>query len=271
MLGTFSPPPWVSDPDMHYGTCVTHVPWCMPGSLISGFLWSLRRKKRSRHSWRTRNPQFCVSGTRPVATGKLEDIYYNTYCIYIRYAISRTMYGLSLASILETIELFIHGPWPFITFIITICCAFYIYMQVFTMSLRSSSSNFIPNRKKQSAAYISKDTTSVNLIHIEYSVGGHKRSRRLILLATKKVAAIGCPPMQRTRFMDSWTPGSDPHNHPHYIDIIMTTMASQITSLMVVYSIVYSGADQRKHQSSASLAFVRGIHRDRWIPRTKGQ
>ena len=33
----------------------------------------------------------------------------------------------------------------------------------------------------------------------------------------------------------------------------------------------YSGKDQRKHQSSASLAFVRGIHRDRWIPRTKGQ
>ena len=41
----------------------------------------------------------------------------------------------------------------------------------------------------------------------------------------------------------------------HYIDVIMTTMASQITSLTVVYSIVYSDADQRKHQSSASLAF----------------
>ena len=31
------------------------------------------------------------------------------------------------------------------------------------------------------------------------------------------------------------------------------------------------GANQSKHQSSASLAFVWGIHRDRWIPRTKGQ
>ena len=59
--------------------------------------------------------------------------------------------------------------------------------------------------------------------------------------------------------------------HQHYNDVIMTTIASQITSLTVVYSIVYSDADQRKHQSSASLAFVRGIHRDRWIPRTKGQ
>ena len=41
----------------------------------------------------------------------------------------------------------------------------------------------------------------------------------------------------------------------------MGTMVSQITSLTIVYSTVYSGADQRKHQSSASLAFVRGIHR----------
>ena len=41
----------------------------------------------------------------------------------------------------------------------------------------------------------------------------------------------------------------------------MDAIASQITSLTVVYSIVYSDADQRKHQSSASLAFVREIHR----------
>ena len=41
----------------------------------------------------------------------------------------------------------------------------------------------------------------------------------------------------------------------------MTMMASQIASLTIVYSTVYSGADQRKHQSSASLAFARGIHR----------
>ena len=41
----------------------------------------------------------------------------------------------------------------------------------------------------------------------------------------------------------------------------MGAMASQITSLAIVYSTVYLGADQRKHQSSVSLAFVRGIHR----------
>ena len=66
MPGTFSPPPLVSDPDMHHGTCLTHVPWCMSGSLTSGFLWNRWRRKRSRHSRRMRNPQFCVSGKRPM-------------------------------------------------------------------------------------------------------------------------------------------------------------------------------------------------------------
>ena len=46
-----------------------------------------------------------------------------------------------------------------------------------------------------------------------------------------------------------------------YSDVIMDAMASHITSLTIVYSTVYSGADQRKHQSSASLAFVWAIHR----------
>ena len=49
-------------------------------------------------------------------------------------------------------------------------------------------------------------------------------------------------------------------------------MTSQITSITIVYSTVYSGADQRKHQSSASLAFVWGeFTGDQWIPSTKGQ
>ena len=67
MPGTFSPPPRVSYPDMHYVTCVTHVPWCMPGSLTNGFLWSRWRGKRSRHSRRMRNPRFYVSGKKPMS------------------------------------------------------------------------------------------------------------------------------------------------------------------------------------------------------------
>ena len=73
MPGTFSPPPLVSDSDMHHGTCLTHVPWCMPGSLTSGFLWNRWRGKRSRHFRRMRNPQFWVSGKRPMAQ-KYDDV-----------------------------------------------------------------------------------------------------------------------------------------------------------------------------------------------------
>ena len=47
----------------------------------------------------------------------------------------------------------------------------------------------------------------------------------------------------------------------HYNDLIMSAMVFHITSLTIIYSTVYSGADQRRHQSSASLAFVRGSHR----------
>ena len=61
MPGTFCPPLGVSDPDMHHGTCVTHMPWCMTGSPTSCFRSSRWRGKRSR---RMRNLQFCVSGKR---------------------------------------------------------------------------------------------------------------------------------------------------------------------------------------------------------------
>ena len=63
----------------------------------------------------------------------------------------------------------------------------------------------------------------------------------------------------------------DLNDSTHYDDVRMGAIASQITSLAIFYSAFYSGVVQRKHQSSASLAFVWGIHRDRWIPRTKGQ
>ena len=47
----------------------------------------------------------------------------------------------------------------------------------------------------------------------------------------------------------------------HYCDVLMVSIASQITILTIVYSAIHSGADQRKHQSCASLAFAREIHR----------
>ena len=47
----------------------------------------------------------------------------------------------------------------------------------------------------------------------------------------------------------------------HYNDVIMSALASQITGVSIVYLTVFSGADQIRHQSFASLAFLRGIHR----------
>ena len=72
--------PLVSDPGMHHGTCVTHVPWCMSGSLNCG-----GGGKRSRHSRRMRNSQFYVSGKRPMAM-HLQPLYWfhsSTWHIFV--------------------------------------------------------------------------------------------------------------------------------------------------------------------------------------------
>ena len=58
-------------------------------------------------------------------------------------------------------------------------------------------------------------------------------------------------------FLNRW-PQSEIYHHS---DVIMIAMASQITCVLLLYSTVYSGADHRKNQSSASLAFLRGTHR----------
>ena len=69
------------------------------------------------------------------------------------------------------------------------------------------------------------------------------------------------------RFCRLWVlntlPLSSQHSctYVYYSDVIIGTMASYITGITIVFSTVYSGADQRKHQSSTSMGFVRGIHR----------
>ena len=62
-------------------------------------------------------------------------------------------------------------------------------------------------------------------------------------------------------FLAQLTSLSPSNSFTHNSDVIMRALASQITSVWIVCSTVCSGADQRKHQSSASVAFVRGIHR----------
>ena len=64
-------------------------------------------------------------------------------------------------------------------------------------------------------------------------------------------------PLSVTRRRSKWLTWSC----EHYSDVIMSVIATQITSFAIAYSTVYSGANQRKHQSSAWLTFVRCIHR----------
>ena len=77
------------------------------------------------------------------------------------------------------------------------------------------------------------------------------------LLLAKELAT---PSLRINKSLPYWVHGTFA-DETHYDNVIMGAMASQITSLTIVYSTVYSDADQRKYQSSASLAFVWGIHR----------
>ena len=81
MLWTFSPPRRVSDPDVHHGTCV--------GSLTSGFLWRRWRGKRSRHSRRMRDLQFCVSGKRPIMPCEWS----GTYLLVVAHSVEIASWG----------------------------------------------------------------------------------------------------------------------------------------------------------------------------------
>ena len=68
----------VRDPDMHHGTCVTHVPWCMPGSLTRGFF---RNQWWGKRSWRLRNPQFYLCGKRPIYWRLTWTLYMETFAV----------------------------------------------------------------------------------------------------------------------------------------------------------------------------------------------
>ena len=88
--------------------------------------------------------------------------------------------------------------------------------------------------------------------------GGHMIGRNV---SRSKRPVLDCAFKDQYRFSNSMMSVSSTVKNKHYSDVIMRVMASHITSLTTVYSTVYSGTVQRKHQSSASLAFERGIHR----------
>ena len=83
------------------------------------------------------------------------------------------------------------------------------------------------------------------------------------VICSHDIMNLGCFCLPQGWWSTTWdvSVSRDEEKMQHYNDVIMNTIASQITSSTIVYSAVYSGADQRKYQSSLSLAFVWGIHR----------
>ena len=105
--------------------------------------------------------------------------------------------------------------------------------------------------------------------HYEPSRGSNDR---LVITTPYDRYHYGHPQTNKTMWIEARDYcGNSTGNVTNYNDVIMGEIASQITSPTIVYSAVYTGADQRKHQSSAPLAFVRGIHRSWWISRKNGQ
>ena len=97
-------------------------------------------------------------------------------------------------------------------------------------------------RYGMSIVSVTSDAYSAKITDVRYAICCYIRPRRLACLSPISFRMLQL------------------HRSNNYL-ITMGAMASQITSLIIVYSTVYSGADQRKHQSSTSLAFVRAIQR----------
>ena len=109
--GTLSPPPRVSDPDMRHDTCVTHMPWCMPESLTSRFLWSRWRGKRSRHSRCMCNPQFYVAAKRPICMWVPQPCHHFTHIFLTRHLNENWNLPLCIKNTIRLTILLAHSIW----------------------------------------------------------------------------------------------------------------------------------------------------------------
>ena len=94
---------------------------------------------------------------------------------------------------------------------------------------------------------------------MEYII--HSRRNRNCLGVIEESSGLLCPERPRLAAHSAFLIETGHLYICHYSDVIMSMMASQITGVTIVYSTECSGTGQRKHQSSASLAYVRGIHR----------
>ena len=152
--------------------------------------------------------------------------------------------------------------------------------------MKQRASIFFRGHRPQTASIVQMSTSwsvkiwvqMVRIIHDNFLKYAQYAAHRLPVKVTVRTGSchfdkLRCSQWQKGRHNDNlyndindihqwiWRPSPEQSTAKHYCDVIMGAMASQITSLIIVYSNVYSGTDQRKYQSSASLTFVRGIHR----------
>ena len=119
------------------------------------------------------------------------------------------------------------------------------------------STVLVQSSSQWSTTWVVKNASSHDTDFVVTRGAGDCRNRPTLLSLVAPIGVITTV----TAKLSSWRFSVFSGGTSHYCDVIMGAMASQIISLTIVYSTVHSGADQRKHQSFASLAFVRGIHR----------
>ena len=99
-----------SHPDMHRGTCVMHVPWCMPRSLTSGFFWRRSRGKCPRYSRRMCNPLFYVPGQRTMV---LQHYPYSCWMYFRKHQTVYAFFSFLNTEMRRVVEIRPYGrQWP---------------------------------------------------------------------------------------------------------------------------------------------------------------
>ena len=126
-----------------------------------------------------------------------------------------------------------------------------------------------PLRTNFSEIWIEMHNLSFTKMHLKVS----SAKWRPFYSGGDELISLRCRVQVRTLYLLRYAAMAYPgvRSKDHYNDVIMRAMASQITSLTIDHLSDYSGADQRKYQSPASLALWGEFTGDRWIPRTNGQ
>ena len=136
--------------------------------------------------------------------------------------------------------------------------------RIHLMYLDVSFKSYRPNNEKECSQKCLATNHTMDIFHCTVTnFISSELMLRIVLQATTRltIGSVKDKIYQVSLSGTDWYSGMDSSIRLHYNDIMVGAVAFQIASLTIVYSSVYSEADQRKRQSSASLTFVRGIHR----------